>query len=171
VIASTVQIEELSAEHLALVATWLNEPATNQWLSSDWRNRDVTSALVAQVLRNRKNRLFLVRAGSVPCGLVALADLDLADKTAMVWYALGDKALSGQGVTTQALRALADLAFRTFGIASLYAWAMAENKGSQKVLLKSGFREAGRLRSSASLGGSQTDRIYFDLLPGELKRQ
>jgi RimJ/RimL family protein N-acetyltransferase len=32
------------------------------------------------------------------------------------------------------------------------------------VLAKAGFREAGRLRQSASLEGRQTDRIYFDLI-------
>jgi RimJ/RimL family protein N-acetyltransferase len=155
-------IEELRPEHLQLVASWLTRPQINQWLSSEWRNREVNAALVAQAVRNRRNKLFVVSHESTPCGVVALSDLDTADRFAMVWYLLGEEPLAGKGITTEAVRQVCKHAFDTLELSSLYAWTMAGNVASQKVLARAGFQEAGRLRASASFCGVQVDRIYFD---------
>jgi RimJ/RimL family protein N-acetyltransferase len=46
---------------------------------------------------------------------------------------------------------------------------MEDNAGSKRVLQKAGLREAGRIRSAASSGGHQVDRIYFDLIASEVR--
>lgn len=162
-------IEELIPDYFDLVAQWLSKAEINRWLTSEWRNREVNATLVAIATRNRKNRFFLVRYDGQPCGLIALADIDTADKTAMIWYVLGDKNLSGRGITSDAVRQLVRLAFDQMGLASTYAWAMEDNAGSKRVLQKAGLREAGRIRSAASSGGHQVDRIYFDLIASEVR--
>ena len=155
-------IEELAPEHFELVGTWLSDPATHRWLTSEWRDRAVTSVVVAMAVRNKRNRFFLIRHNEQRCGLVALADVDTGDRTAMIWYLLGDKTFSGQGVITQAVEHLTQLAFGEMGLRSLYAWVMADNVASRRVLEKAGFREAGRIRQATCSGGTQVDRIYFD---------
>jgi RimJ/RimL family protein N-acetyltransferase len=87
----------------------------------------------------------------------------------MIWYVLGDKNLSGRGITSDAVRQLVRLAFDQMGLVSLYAWAMEDNAGSKRVLQKAGLREAGRIRHAASSGGHQVDRIYFDLIASEVR--
>jgi [ribosomal protein S5]-alanine N-acetyltransferase len=165
--AHTVTIEPLRATNFETVARWLATPALNRWLTADWREREANATTLAIATRNRHNRLFLVRYYGQSCGLVALSDLDLTDRTAMLWYLLGDAQLAGKGITTEAIRALLNVAFRDLELSSVYAWAMAQNEPSLRVLRKIGFREAGRLRHSATLDGQQTDRIYFDLLASE----
>jgi RimJ/RimL family protein N-acetyltransferase len=160
-------ISELTPEHFKLVAEWLSSSEINRWLTGEWRDKTATSALVAMLVRNKRNRVFLVYFNYEPCGLVALADIDNADKTAMVWYFLGDSALSGRGVTANAVKQLAALSFRQMGLASLYAWTMEDNQASKSVLRKAGFREAGRIRRAASSRGRQLDRVYFDLVADE----
>ena len=91
-------------------------------------------------VRNKRNRFFLVRSDGVPCGLVALADLDPVDKVAMIWYVLGDPPSGGRGVITEAVRELVRVAFETLGIESLHAWIMEDNQRSLRVLEKNGFR-------------------------------
>jgi hypothetical protein len=73
-------IHDLTHEHFELVARWLAKPEINRWLTAEWRNRVVSSTLVAIATRNRKNRFFLVRYNAQPCGLVALTDTNAADK-------------------------------------------------------------------------------------------
>lgn len=166
-VVDTVAIEPLAPAHFEMAARWLAMPALNRWLTADWRERPATATTLAIATRNRRNRFFLVRHHNEPCGLVALSDFDEAEKTAMVWYLLGESRLGGKGVTTEAVRALVALAFGQLGLRSLHAWAMAQNEASQRVLAKAGFREAGRLRDSACLDGQQTDRLYFDLVASE----
>ncbi len=119
------------------------------------------------MLRNKKNRVFLVRWNGQPAGLVALADIDAGDATAMVWYLLGDASLSGRGITSTAVKLMAQKCFLELKLESLYAWVMEDNAASTKVLRKAGFREAGRLRRAANSDGLPVDRIYFDLLASE----
>jgi RimJ/RimL family protein N-acetyltransferase len=158
-------IEELTPHHFKQVAGWLSQKEINRWLTSEWRNREGNPSILAIAARNRKNRLFLVRSDGEPCGLVGLADIDLADHTAMVWYLLGEARYARRGVTSDAVRQMADVAFREMGLASVYAWIMEDNLASRRVLEKSGFRECGRIRNAASSSGKQVDRVYFDLIP------
>jgi RimJ/RimL family protein N-acetyltransferase len=158
-----IGIEPLTPEHFATVAGWLSNPEVNRWLSGEWRDRAIDPTLIGVAVRNKRNRFFLVRSGDVPCGLVALADWDAADKIAMIWYALGDPASGGRGVITQAIRQLVRTAFDTLGIEALHAWIMEDNGRSRRVLEKNGFRETGRLRLATVHNGCRLDRIYFDL--------
>jgi ribosomal-protein-alanine N-acetyltransferase len=160
-----ITIEELLPQHFEQVAKWLSKSQTNRWLTGEWRNRETNPTMLAIAVRNRKNRLFLVRSEGEACGLVALAEIDPADHLAMVWYLLGEDRLARRGITSEALRQMTSIAFSEMGMASLYAWIMDDNIASRRVLEKSGFRECGRLRKAASSNEKQVDRVYFDLIP------
>ncbi len=164
-----VTIQDLAPEHFELVARWLSKPEINRWLAAEWRNRAVSSTLIAIAARNRRNRLFLVRYNAQPCGLVALADITAADKTAMMWYVLGEGELSGRGITSEAVIQLTRFCFAEVGLSSVYAWTVEDNMASRRVLQKAGLREAGRIRCAASSAGRQVDRIYFDLIASEVR--
>jgi RimJ/RimL family protein N-acetyltransferase len=155
-------IEELKPEFFGLVASWLANPEINRWLSGEWREKPATASIVAIAVRNRRNRLFLVRSDDTPCGLVALGEIDLADRLAMAWYLMGDLQFRGRGITSDALTQLVSLGFNDLGLCCIYAWVMVGNEGSVRVLEKSGFSKVGRLRNAALSHGRQVDRIYFD---------
>jgi len=162
-----VTIEPLAADEFSIVARWLSQPENHKWLSSEWRNPNINPSVVAMGTRNKKNRFYLARYEGQPCALVALADLDLADRIAMVWYVLGTKQAAGRGITSTAVRLLLDVAFDELQLESVHAWVMEDNIASRRVLEKAGFRLAGRLRGAGSHDGQQVDRIYFDKLRSE----
>ncbi len=157
-------IEPLTPDHFATVAQWLSAPEVNQWLTSEWRGRTIDPTVIAVAVRNKRNRLFLVRSDGAACGLVALADVDPIDKVAMIWYALGDPATGGRGVITQAVQLLVKVAFDELGIEALHAWIIEDNDRSKRVLEKNAFRQAGRLRQASVHNERRLDRIYFDLI-------
>lgn len=163
-------IEFLKPEHCELVAGWLAHSQINQWLTTEWRQRAASGPVVAVALRNKRNRLFLVTHDGFECGLAALADIDLGDRTAMVWYLLGDSRVAGRGVVTEAVRRVARHGFDEMGLRCIYAWIMEDNAPSRRVLEKNGFREVGRLRQATLSNGRQVDRIYFDLIPEDVGR-
>jgi RimJ/RimL family protein N-acetyltransferase len=156
-------IEPLTPDDFAKVAAWLSNAELNQWLTSEWRDRLIDPIVIGVAVRNKRNRLFLVRFEGQPCGLVALADWDSTDKIAMAWYALGDNTLGGRGIITDALKELIRIAFEELGLEALYAWIIEDNHRSQRVLEKVGFREMGHLRRGTIHNGRRVDRIYFDL--------
>lgn len=162
-----ISIEPLAPDHFPIVARWMSVPAINVWLTSEWRGRAVEPSILAIACRNKRNRMYLVKSAGTPVGVVGLADMDLDDKTAMVWYLLGESGLSGKGVTSEAVRQICAAGFGEMGLRSIYAWIMEPNIGSRRVLERAGFREAGRLRRAANHGGDVVDRIYFDRIAGE----
>lgn len=157
-----IAIEPLTSEHFALVAGWLTVPAIHRWLTSEWRGRTVDATIVSMAVRNKRNRLYLVRSDGAPCGLVALADLDLTDGTAMIWYVLGARDLGGKGIISDAVGQVCRLAFDELKLAAVNAWIMRPNEASRRVLTRNGFREVGILRDAAVLDGERVDRVYFD---------
>jgi RimJ/RimL family protein N-acetyltransferase len=157
-------IESLEPDHFEDVAHWLSRPEISRWLSGEWRGQEATPTLLAITARSRRNKLYLVRHDSFPCGLVALADIDLADRLAMVWYLLGDDRLKGRGIISEAVSQLTRRCFAELSLESLYAWIMEDNVASRRVLEKTGFRECGRFRKAACSNGTQVDRVYFDLI-------
>ena len=160
-------IEQLQADDLSLVATWLSRNEINRWLTAEWRNRVASTTLLAIAMRNPKNRLFLIRCNGQACGLVALADIDVADATGMIWYVLGEPGFARNGIASEAVRQLVRKSFQELKLQSLYAWIMEDNAASANLLHNVGFREAGRIRQAASSNGCQVDRIYFDLIAAE----
>ena len=162
-----ITIEELQVKDLSLVARWLSRDKINRWLTAEWRNRVISTTVLAIALRNRRNRFFLVRCNGEACGLTALADIDIVDSTAMIWYLLGEPRFTRKGITSKAVRQLVQKSFKELKLRSLYAWVMEDNAPSAKVLAGVGFREAGRIRQAVASNGHQVDRIYFDLVPSE----
>ncbi len=162
-----ITLEALGIDHFERAAEWLSKHEINRWLTQEWRHKQISASMIAIAVRNRRSQFFLVRYDGEPSGLVALADIETVDRTAMVWYLLGEKKLSGLGITSSAVRELTHIAFGPLGLLSLYAWVMEDNVVSRRVLEKAGFREAGRVRQSACSADHQVDRIYFDLIPGE----
>ena len=162
-----VTIEPLAAADFEPAARWLATPEINQWLTGDWRSTEPNATLIAMAVRNRKNRFFLVRYEGQAVGLVALSDIETIDRTAMLWYVLGQRELQGRGIATEAVRQLSRRMFGELGLASIYAWAMDANVASLRVLQKAGFKTAGRIRNASSFQGRQIDRVYFDLLPSD----
>jgi RimJ/RimL family protein N-acetyltransferase len=162
-----VTIAPLERKNFALVASWLSDPATNRLLTAEWRNRAVDATVIAIAVRNRKNLLYQIACQDSICGLVAFSELEARDRSAMIWYALGDRSLAGRGVTTAAVSEMCRIGFAELGLASIWAMVLAPNGASVRLLEKVGFRPAGRLRQVERVEEEQLDRLYFDLLPGE----
>ena|SRR6267378_4266871 len=154
-----ITVEDLQPDDFGLVAKWLSRNEINRWLTAEWRNRVVSTTVLAIAFRNPKNRFFVVRCNRQPYGLAALADIDIADATAMVWYFLGDSGFSRKGIASEAVRQLVRRSFQELKLQSLYAWIMEDNAASARVLQGVGFQEAGRIRRAASSNGRQVDRM------------
>ncbi|MCC6672775.1 MAG: GNAT family N-acetyltransferase [Planctomycetes bacterium] len=163
-----IAIRPLAPPDFPTVAAWLSAPDVHRWLTSEWRGKAVAGPVIAMTVRNKRNDLYLIEADGRPAGLVALADLDPVDRCAMVWYVLGDSGSGRRGIVTEGVRLLARRAFAELGLRCLYAWIMPDNQASRRVLEKNGFRPAGRLRNATESDGVPADRVYYDLVPGDL---
>ena len=164
-----ISVESLNPEHFELAASWLSDVEINRWLTSVWRDQTVSSRTVAVLLRNKRNRLLLVREDDEACGLVGFSDLYETDHVAMIWYLLGHRPRGSKGIITEAVSAALHIAFTEYCLCSVYAWIIDGNQPSRRILEKNGFTELGRIRSATKRGNEQVDRIYFDITSEDYK--
>lgn len=106
---------------------------------------------------------FIIRdAHQRPVGDIGLRISSASDEEADVGYSVAPAA-QGQGVASQALQALCELAFTQREIQALNAWVLAENQGSVRVLEKRGFRKTQVLEKAYLLRGEYYDDWVFRL--------
>ena len=163
-----MRLSPIDADTLGLVEAWLADSENYNWLDFGVGRQVVSGSMLRLMAAHKHNcwRLFTPDSCDTPVGLVALSDISLF-RTALLWYVLGNKDYQGQGLTTSAVSMILDLGFRQFNLNSIQAWTVTNNKASVQVLLKNGFRSAGRFRQTHMLGGVPADRLLFDLLASD----
>lgn len=93
--------------------------------------------------------------------------LSLEHRLAELGYALAHP-LWGQGLTTEAVRAIVQCAFDTYpDLNRIRAVADARNVGSLRVLQKVGMAREGQLRQNRLFRGELTDEVWYGLLRSE----
>ncbi len=165
-----IHLERARDSDFELIAPWLNDPENSTWLLSLYRLRKYNRIIHGMVLKKSDNLLYLVYDGDQPLGLAGLYLIDLIDKTAMLWYVLGDKSYAGQGVMTAAVNLLLEKAFIDLKLHSVQALVAEENSASQRVLEKNNFKRSGIQREAHARGDHFQNRICFDLLSPEYQK-
>ncbi|MFG1608665.1 GNAT family N-acetyltransferase [Actinoplanes sp. NPDC049265] len=107
-------------------------------------------------------------ATGTPTGGMGLFNQEPSTGQAMIGYSLMPE-WRGKGYATRAARLLSLWAFAETGIARLIAGTMPTNVGSQRVLIRAGFRPEGLMLSRLpGINGTRQDDIQFVLLPRDV---
>jgi ribosomal-protein-alanine N-acetyltransferase len=91
---------------------------------------------------------------------------DVAQREGNIGYELASR-LWGQGLITEAARCIVDFGFRELGLHRIYAWCVADNVGSYRVMEKIGMRREGRLREKEFIKGQWHDHLLYAILEHE----
>ena len=168
-----VRLRPFDAEDTDLVTAWLMADANAPWLDLGKGGRRADARVLLAAARHGAHivRVFTAGDGVSPAGIVALRDVAVEFRTAMLWYVLGDKRHAGRGYTTRAVAALLDEAFGPLALGAITAWVVDGNEASRRVLVRNGFQLIGRQRRCHRVDGEWRDRLLFDLLASEHRRE
>lgn len=81
-------------------------------------------------------------------------------------YWVGAK-FARQGYMTKAVKAVIPFVFRTLGLHRIEAACLTDNKASQSLLVRTGFRQEGLARHYLLINGQWADHLLFALLKEE----
>jgi [ribosomal protein S5]-alanine N-acetyltransferase len=143
-IGASVELFLLTPEAVgAAYVGWLNDPLVNRYLESRFAlaTRESTCAFVAKCLED-PNTLFLgIRSTALGrhVGNIKLGGIDRHHGLAEVGIMVGDRAAWGQGIATQAIERLADIAAAELRLRKLSAGCYASNSASARAFAKAGF--------------------------------
>ena len=161
----TSRVRPTVDDDLPTIVTWLEEPEIAKWLDFG-AGRAVTTAAFKLGIARGMERIFMFSPEDedTPAGVVGLSQIHPKFRTAMLWYALGDRRLSGRGLTTQAVLDVLEAGFGEVGLDAINAWTVVENRPSARILEKAGFRLIGRQRRCHYIDDRPCDRLLFDRL-------
>jgi RimJ/RimL family protein N-acetyltransferase len=164
-----MKLQPIDRSNFELVMSWLAQKENYQWLDFGSGNQLLQPGALQLMSRRETHciRAFTSEPDDVPIGVVALSSVSQNFKTAMLWYALGDKNYSGRGYTTRAAHEILQFGFGTLGLYAVNAWTVSINRASVRVLERNNFQPVGRLRQSHYIEGRVFDRLLFDLLASE----
>jgi len=102
-----------------------------------------------------------------PVGRTDLFDVDRHHGSAELGITIGDPALWGHGLGTDAVNALVDFAFGQLRLERVCLGTDPRNLRAQAAYAKAGFREEGRLRNAFFQDGEYVDDVRMSLLLAE----
>ena len=152
---------------LAAYEAWVNDQETTRYMAVG--KRPTTRRELQEYIAGYKGLLLglCVRQGGAHVGNIALHSLDAQNRQGEVGILIGDSASRGKGYGTEALKLLADHAFRRMNLNKLTAGLVDGNIASQKAFEKAGFRREGTLREHFYLDGRYLDYFRYGLLRRE----
>lgn len=156
-----ITLRPAASDDCELIASWLNNPKINRFLSANLRSGGLNAAVLKLGLR-RKDQIWTVfsnAAASSPLGLIALDSIDAGDGVGNLWFVLGQTSEGRKGFTSSAIRRFCEE--NPGGLAVASAWIVEGNTASEKCLLKAGFKRIGRMPAAVKLEDKRADRVLF----------
>lgn len=98
--------------------------------------------------------------GKASGGIGIMLKEDVHRRMAEIGYWLGES-YWGQGIVTEAVKAMTEYAFSNFDLCRLSAYVFEWNPGSARVLEKAGYQLEGRLRKSVTKEGQTIDALLY----------
>jgi RimJ/RimL family protein N-acetyltransferase len=153
------------SKHLDNVLLWFNDPDITQWtFVGDWPlGRLAEEEVFDQMTRsNQTDVVFAIETlDGEHIGVTGIHQIDLFHGTGKTGTIIGRKECWGQGYGSDAVQVRTRYAFDVLGLRLLLSEVMVGNTGSLKVLLKTGYREIGRIPQRYWKRGDYRDVILL----------
>lgn len=153
------QLWAFETQHRAYFESWINARASDFYTPEGF-DRALQTALQQQAAEQAFH--YLIWQGGELAGRINLTQVRQAHfHSATLGYRIAPSH-SGQGLASEAVRAVMQQAFHTHGLQRLEATARPENPASIRVLEKNGFQQFGHSRCSVMLHRQWFDLLYFE---------
>ena len=153
---------------------WLNDSKVNRFLhtgrlpiSKDELyapegDSDLLFAMMSNLIKDDSGRLIKSNEYQNYIGTVSLHDIDWISRNGKVGYMIGDSNHWNIGIATEVVGLVTDYAFNRLNLNKIVAGVVDGNTGSEKVLLKNGYKKYCTEPQEYYLEGKylDTDRFY-----------
>jgi RimJ/RimL family protein N-acetyltransferase len=103
-------------------------------------------------------------------GVTGIHAIDWINRRGQTGIIVGEKAVWGKGVATEAMRLRTEYAFRELNLHKLTSAFLEGNLASWKAMQKAGYREVGRRREQQWRDGRWVDEILTEVLRADWEK-
>jgi RimJ/RimL family protein N-acetyltransferase len=166
-------LREFTLEDAPGVQRWAEDPEVYRYMEWGPNTLEQTQEFLGQALTARLEAPrrtfelgFELRATGELVGAGGLRIRSAEHRVADLGYVLRRDAW-GQGLATEAARALVELGLRTLGMHRIWATCHVDNARSARVLARVGMQREGRLRENMQKNGAWRDSFLYALVEGD----
>ncbi len=166
-------LRELALEDAPAVQEWAADPEVARYMPWGPNTPEQSEEFLRSVVPTRMEsprRTFelgiVLRASGQLAGACGIRIRDADHRIADLGYVLR-RDCWGQGLATEAARALVEFGFRALGMHRIWATCHVENARSARVLEKAGMEREGRLRENVQKGGVWRDSLLYAVIDGD----
>jgi [ribosomal protein S5]-alanine N-acetyltransferase len=166
-------LRELAADDALAVQGWAVDPEVYRYMEWGPNTLEQTQAFLRQVValrltapRHAFELGFVRKETGQLVGSGGLRIRSTEHRVADIGYVLRRDAW-GQGLATEAARALVEFGLRTLGMHRIWATCHVDNARSGRVLVKVGMQREGRLRENVLKDGTWRDSWLYALVDGD----
>ena len=127
--------------------------------------RSIKENILEYKKKKPEKELFIIEFKDSPTGYISIHDLNKPKKehSAVISYAIHPK-YRGRGITTGAIKIIADYSFKKYKLKRLCARCRTFNKASARVLEKAGFKLEGIHKKELKKGNKYLDNMYYAIV-------
>jgi ribosomal-protein-alanine N-acetyltransferase len=145
---------------------WMNDPDISQFLESRWDIHTLKSTreYVKSMRESPIDIMFgiFLTKGMTHIGNIKIGSINEKHKYADLGLIVGEKQYWGKGFGTQAIKLATEFAFSRYGLNKLIAGIYANNIGSYKAFINSGYRKVGVFKRHRIFLNSYVDQIIVE---------
>ena len=145
---------------------WLNDFEVQRYTEQKYKKHSLADVRNFVREKNKSKNEFLYGIFlkknnlNIHIGNIKLGPINFAHKNAQISYFIGEKELWGNGYTTLAIKEIIKIAKKK-GVKKLKAGLYEPNIGSEKVLIKNGFKIEGKFKSEIIYKGKRFNLHWF----------
>jgi RimJ/RimL family protein N-acetyltransferase len=154
--------------------SWLQDPEISRYLETRWSEQTLQSVrdFVESMVDSAHSYLFAIvdHASGVHVGNIKIGPIQSRHQYADVSYFLGDRAVWGRGLATEAIQLATYIAFERLGLHRVQAGLYEGNIGSGRALEKAGYALEGRMKKQLIGPGGWEDHLWYGLVREDWSR-
>jgi diamine N-acetyltransferase len=160
-----LRLEPLSIDHLPHVMTWVNDREVMQYFAT--RQQDISAdeerRYLEQLIASKTDRAFSMFDRHTYVGQCSINQIYWPARNGRMFLVVR-REQQGKGYGGQALRLLADLAWRELKLHKLWLIVRRDNREAQAMYLRHGFDFEGVLADEYCVNGTFYDMVRMSLL-------
>lgn len=146
---------------------WMNDSSVVRYTESRFQEYDMEDLVdfTNKMNKDTSTAFFGVfeLSSNLHIGNIRIKDICSIHKRGEVGLIIGDKSKWGYGYATEAIKLVADYAFKSLDLNKLFATCYEPNIGSLKAFLKNNWEIEGRLKKHVFVDKDFCDLIYIGL--------
>jgi RimJ/RimL family protein N-acetyltransferase len=162
-----VALRPIEKDDLRRIVSWLNDKEIADSLILN-RNISYEQELVwyENYLSDDGKKVFAIEANGNHVGNISLFNIDRVNRRALMSIFIGEEKFRGNGIGSEAVRQLFDIAIRETSLQRIGIETLADNIRAIKCYEKAGARKEGIMRSYVNLNGIQRDMVIMSFVHG-----